>query len=180
MNSEPILNITEADLRDVISVLDSAYDLDPAEESYRRGHLDLDYADLKGSLCAEVKKVAEKAFKEGQRYTVAEASPDPAPPEIVTTGEQERLVCLIEECAEVAQNACKILRFGLDHVSKRTGMTNKQNLEDELGDIGIVQSMMIANDDISSSAIIKFQKEKVAKRIANMPLQPENFTIASM
>ena len=52
----------------------------------------------------------------------------------------ERLVILIEECAEVQQMASKILRFGIE--SSWLNEANKDRLESELGDLlGMVDEL---------------------------------------
>lgn len=40
-----------------------------------------------------------------------------------------------EECAEVSQNIMKVLRFGLDTVSPVDGISNKQKLAEEVGQL---------------------------------------------
>lgn len=66
----------------------------------------------------------------------------------LTEAEQERLSILIEECGEVVQAACKILRHGYE--SDNSGLNrenNRQALERELGDLGhAIRRMEIAAD----------------------------------
>jgi NTP pyrophosphatase (non-canonical NTP hydrolase) len=73
----------------------------------------------------------------------------------LTEAEQERLAVLIEECGEVVQIACKILRHGYESVNPITGNpeTNRQGLERELGDLGHAVLRMEAAADINSLAI---------------------------
>jgi uncharacterized membrane protein YccC len=55
----------------------------------------------------------------------------------LTEAEAERLSILIEECGEVVQAACKILRHGYDSDNKgNLAETNRQALEREIGDLG--------------------------------------------
>jgi NTP pyrophosphatase (non-canonical NTP hydrolase) len=51
----------------------------------------------------------------------------------MTNQEKELLLILQEECAEVIQAVSKIFRFGLD--TEWNGETNRQHLEEELGDL---------------------------------------------
>lgn len=50
-----------------------------------------------------------------------------------------------EECAEVIQAISKVLRFGIDHVSPVTGITNKSHLEEEIGQL-IAMMQLLADD----------------------------------
>lgn len=40
-----------------------------------------------------------------------------------------------EECSEVSQNIMKVLRFGLNTVSPKDGISNKVKLEEEIGQL---------------------------------------------
>ncbi len=55
----------------------------------------------------------------------------------LTEAKTERLVILIEECAEVQQCACKILRHGYDIRNPKDpgGETNREALNREMGDM---------------------------------------------
>lgn len=48
---------------------------------------------------------------------------------------RHKLVHLMEECAEVTQAAAKVLRFGLDSRSPRTGRLNRERLREEMRDV---------------------------------------------
>ncbi len=54
------------------------------------------------------------------------------------------LIILAEECSEVAQRASKALRFGLDEVQPRQGLSNEQRLWQELSDLVAVSEMLLA------------------------------------
>lgn len=60
--------------------------------------------------------------------------------------EQFLLICLIEECAEVAQRATKALRFGTKEVQPGQYLDNFQRLSDELNDLLTVMDLMIEHD----------------------------------
>lgn len=56
---------------------------------------------------------------------------------------QHLLVCLTEECAEVAQAATKALRFGLDDINPHLNITAESQLTLELIDLKTVVEMLI-------------------------------------
>src|SRR4051812_5797480 len=60
------------------------------------------------------------------------------------------LTCLAEEAAEVAQDCCKSLRFGLDDVNvlNPTGPTNRERLVTELNQLIAVAHMLVDNGDL--------------------------------
>lgn len=60
--------------------------------------------------------------------------------------EQFLLVCLIEECAEVAQRATKALRFGMDEVQPGQDFNNRQRLNEELNDLLTVMDLLVEQD----------------------------------
>ncbi|BCB28403.1 hypothetical protein SKTS_32890 [Sulfurimicrobium lacus] len=62
--------------------------------------------------------------------------------------EQYLLVCLAEECAEVAQRVSKALRFGLDEIQPGQKLTNSQRITQELNDLAAVAEMLIADKSI--------------------------------
>lgn len=51
------------------------------------------------------------------------------------TVEQCLLVCVMEECAEVAHRASKALRFGMDEVQPGQPLTNEDRLWGEVNDL---------------------------------------------
>jgi NTP pyrophosphatase (non-canonical NTP hydrolase) len=66
----------------------------------------------------------------------------------LTEAEQERLSILIEECGEVVQAGCKILRHGYESTNKgQMAETNRQQLAREIGDLlHAMNRMAIAAD----------------------------------
>jgi NTP pyrophosphatase (non-canonical NTP hydrolase) len=66
-----------------------------------------------------------------------------------------------EECAEVTQAISKVFRFGIDGV--HNGATNKQRLEEEVGDLLCMIEMMIEKNIIDSEAVAKAGVEKKNK-----------------
>ena len=76
----------------------------------------------------------------------------------------EILSITIEECAEVVQSISKIFRFGIDTTWK--GETNREHLEEEIGDLKALillleQNNVIDKDNVNIAAaakIVKLQK----------------------
>jgi len=86
---------------------------------------------------------------------------------------KEVLDILQEECAEVIQAVSKISRFGLDNYKPGKPKTNREHLEDEVGDvlamIDILCSMnVISHDNIQAAKIAKFQRLKKWSNIQNL------------
>jgi len=72
---------------------------------------------------------------------------------------------LSEECAEVIQAVSKINRFGMDNYKPGKPKTNRQHLEEELGDlmamIDILQEMdVVSYANIEKAAEAKHEKLK--------------------
>jgi len=80
---------------------------------------------------------------------------------------------LQEECAEVIQAVSKISRFGLDNFKPGKPKTNRQHLEEELGDmitmIDILHNMDIVSwTNIDRAAEAKREKLKKWSNIQNL------------
>lgn len=83
----------------------------------------------------------------------------------LTPAEAERLAILAEECGEVIQAIGKIQRHGWDSTYEN-GITNRAQLEIELGDVQVISSMMIAKDDIDMGNIVTrmdIKREKIKR-----------------
>ena len=68
------------------------------------------------------------------------------------------------ECAEVTQAISKVFRFGIDGM--HNGATNKQRLEEEVGDLLCMIEMMVEKNIIDGKAVAQAgikKKEKLAK-----------------
>lgn len=76
----------------------------------------------------------------------------------------ERLVLLVEECAEVIQAATKVLRFGFSerYPDMRDNCTNKEALEYEIGNLMANAALVINNDLDKNNVLIGF-RSKVEK-----------------
>lgn len=67
----------------------------------------------------------------------------------LSEAEAERLAMLAEECAEVIQIVGKILRHGYESFHPNNpSVTNRELLDDELGDVRAIAKRMIAEGDI--------------------------------
>ena len=80
---------------------------------------------------------------------------------------------LQEECAEVIQAVSKISRFGIDNFKPGKAKTNREHLEEELGDmiamICILEKMGVVNQDALELATkAKIQKLKKWSTIKNL------------
>ena len=77
---------------------------------------------------------------------------------------KEIMLIAQEECAEVTQAISKVFRFGIG--GEHNGATNKQRLEEEVGDLLCMIEMMIENGVIDGNAVAQAglkKKEKLAK-----------------
>lgn len=86
---------------------------------------------------------------------------------------KEVLDILQEECAEVIQAVSKISRFGLDNYKPGKPKTNREHLEQELGDVVAMITLLEMQGIIDQSAveqakIAKFEKLKKWSNIQNL------------
>jgi NTP pyrophosphatase (non-canonical NTP hydrolase) len=77
--------------------------------------------------------------------------------------EREILLIAQEECAEVIQAISKCFRFGLDNVKPGKPKTNREHLEEELGDLIAMLNIMCENKMVNPENIEKAAIEKVQK-----------------
>jgi NTP pyrophosphatase (non-canonical NTP hydrolase) len=87
--------------------------------------------------------------------------------------EREVMNILSEECAEVIQAVSKCHRFGIDNYKPGKPKTNRQHLEEELGDlyamINILQEMDVVSwTNIEQAAEAKREKLKQWSTIENL------------
>lgn len=77
----------------------------------------------------------------------------------LTEAETERLAILIEECGEVTQAACKILRHSYESNNKgKIPETNREALQRELGDLLHALDRIAAARDIDP--VITYERAK--------------------
>lgn len=84
--------------------------------------------------------------------------------------QQEILNITSEECAEVIQAISKIGRFGLDAAKPGKPKTNREHLEEELGDLVAMITLLEMNGMVSWSNIerAKLNKFEKLKRWSNI------------
>jgi len=75
--------------------------------------------------------------------------------------DKEILLITQEECAEVSQAISKVFRFGADDVFK--GISNRQHLEEEVGDLMCMIDLLIDNGIVSEAAVMTAKHEKMNK-----------------
>jgi len=74
---------------------------------------------------------------------------------------REILLITQEECAEVTQAISKVFRFGMEDTHK--GETNREHLEEEIGDLMCMIDLLIDNGIVSESAVLAAKNEKLNK-----------------
>jgi NTP pyrophosphatase (non-canonical NTP hydrolase) len=77
--------------------------------------------------------------------------------------EVNREIMLItqEECAEVTQAISKVFRFGLDDT--HNGVTNREHLEEEIGDLMCMIDLMITKGVVREAPVLKAKSLKMSK-----------------
>jgi NTP pyrophosphatase (non-canonical NTP hydrolase) len=88
----------------------------------------------------------------------------------VETKEQEIMVILQEECAEVIQAVSKCIRFGIDNTYSKGEGSQRQHLVKELGDLQCMINLCIEHSivelsDIQNAVLNKQDKLKVYSKI---------------
>ena len=77
--------------------------------------------------------------------------------------QKEALDILQEECAEVIQAVSKISRFGLDNLKPGKLKTNREHLEEELGDLVAMIDILTRNGILDSANIEMAATAKIEK-----------------
>jgi NTP pyrophosphatase (non-canonical NTP hydrolase) len=75
-----------------------------------------------------------------------------------------------EECAEVVVAVSKISRFGLDNYKPGKSKTNREHLEEEVGDLLAMVDLMIEHKviDINSVDVARAAKKDKLKKWSNI------------
>lgn len=93
----------------------------------------------------------------------------------LTPAERERLVLLMEECAEVIQIASKVLRHGYESHHPHGGPTNRAELEKEMGDVRYSMIMLCVAGDTNKSQIHQYAYDKAQSVQQYLHFQPKEF-----
>ena len=76
----------------------------------------------------------------------------------------KEILCITqEECAEASQAISKIFRFGWNSVHPKTGVNNKEHLEEEIGDLLCMVDILVEKCIISDSKVNEARKAKREK-----------------
>ena len=76
----------------------------------------------------------------------------------------KEVLCITqEECSEVSQSVSKIFRFGWESKHPKTGVNNKEHLEEEIGDLLCMVDILIEKSIISDSEVNAARKAKREK-----------------
>ena len=75
----------------------------------------------------------------------------------------EILNILTEECAEVIQAISKVQRFGIDNTNPFSTETNREHLEQEIGDLLTMIDLLYVKGMISNENVLEAQKRKIEK-----------------
>ena len=75
----------------------------------------------------------------------------------------EILNILTEECAEVIQAISKTQRFGMDNTNPFSTETNREHLEQEIGDLLTMIDLLFVKGIINEENILKAQQRKIEK-----------------
>jgi NTP pyrophosphatase (non-canonical NTP hydrolase) len=74
---------------------------------------------------------------------------------------REIMLITQEECAEVTQAISKVFRFGLD--DHHNGVTNREHLEEEIGDLMCMIDLMITKGVVREAPVMKAKGLKLEK-----------------
>lgn len=76
-----------------------------------------------------------------------------------------------EECAEVIQAISKIRRFGMNNAKPGHDQTNREHLEEELGDVLAMIDILMINEVVSWGNLHKAKRAKIEKlkKWSNIP-----------
>ena len=76
---------------------------------------------------------------------------------------KEVMDILQEECAEVIQAVSKISRFGLDNFKPGKPKTNREHLEEELGDVLAMIDLLSMHGVINLNRLLVYKHAKIEK-----------------
>jgi NTP pyrophosphatase (non-canonical NTP hydrolase) len=76
---------------------------------------------------------------------------------------KEVMDILQEECAEVIQAVSKISRFGLDNSKPGAPKTNREHLEEELGDMQAMIDILMEKEIVNKTSVEAAKHAKIEK-----------------
>lgn len=79
----------------------------------------------------------------------------------INEANREILLITQEECAEVIQAISKVFRFGMDDTHK--GVSNREHLEEEIGDLMCMIGLLINSGMVSESSVMTAKSAKMNK-----------------
>jgi NTP pyrophosphatase (non-canonical NTP hydrolase) len=77
--------------------------------------------------------------------------------------DKEVLLIALEECAEVTQAISKVFRFGFESKHPKEIQTNKERLEEEIGDLCCMIELMAERGLIEAEAVDRAIEAKMQK-----------------
>lgn len=76
---------------------------------------------------------------------------------------EKNLEILAEECAEIIQMKSKIYRFGIDDIHPDLNTTNRERLEQEVGDFLAMVDILIGNGILTKEGLFVAKERKKEK-----------------
>ena len=74
--------------------------------------------------------------------------------------EKEVMLIAQEECAEVIQAISKVFRFGMDDVHPTTNKSNRDSLEEEVGDLLCMIELLQEHGIVNSTSVLNANVRK--------------------
>lgn len=127
----------------------------------RNEYLEKELAKEMAAHDAAMRTVLElrKYISEGNAQRILDAQAGTNQPDL-TSAQIERLAWLIEECGEVAQAACKVLRHGYWSSSPFGGAVNRVGLEREMGDLRAAMQFLETAQDVNRADVAHWMRRK--------------------
>ena len=74
--------------------------------------------------------------------------------------EKEVMLIAQEECAEVIQAISKVFRFGMDDIHPTTNKSNRDSLEEEVGDLLCMIELLQEHGIVNSTSVLNANVRK--------------------
>lgn len=90
---------------------------------------------------------------------------------VIKEDSNEVMDILQEECAEVVQAVSKIRRFGIDNAKPGKDQTNREHLEEEIGDLLAMVDILLINNIVNWGNLHRAKRAKIEKlkKWSNIP-----------